>query len=150
MPLHFLPRYPFSPAHQKALTSLLTLFPKRFQALETYISQVSEREWKHGTYRGFTDTSGNVELKEGQWWRIRGLAIHELGHAYHYRLITGKAWSDWELFWAKHKREMGTSYGEKNADEGFSEAVVGVLKPGLGGYGKLPKVVADYVRGLLK
>jgi hypothetical protein len=149
MPLKFLPKYPFSPAHQKALQELLALLPERFRKLDTYVSQVPEAEWTHAAFRGFTDTSGNVLLKANQWWRIRGLAIHELGHAARYRLINPQQWAGWEQFWAKNKKQMGTAYGEQNAEEGFAEAVVGTYRPGLSGYKPIPSAVAAEVRRLL-
>lgn len=127
---------PFTTQQKAALEQLFGLFPQRFRTLRIYVSDVPAKDWRYGGWRGWTDESGNVNLKQTEWLGVRGLGLHELAHAYHYRLLTVAEWAEWSAFWAQHQNELGTRYARvaRNADEGLSELIVCLLKPGLPGY----------------
>lgn len=126
----------FTEQQKAALTQLWALFPPRARTARLYVTQVPASAWRYGQWRGWTDESGNIYLKEAEWLGVRGLGLHELGHAYHYIFLTPAEWAEWEAFWAKHSGECGTKYVRvaKNANEGLSELLVCILKPGLPGY----------------
>jgi hypothetical protein len=152
MALHFTATgVPFSIAHQKAITQLYGLFPPRFQAQQVYVQQVAERDWKHGSgHYGWCDLSGNITLLAKRWPNVPGIACHELGHAFAYQLWTPAEAATWAAFYPKHKRELGTSYAERSADEGWAELVVCILRPGLPNYRAASAAALGYGRSLLK
>lgn len=142
---------PFTDQQRLALESLFRLFPPRFTFSHVFVTQVPASAWRYGKWRGWTDESGNVNLKQTEWLGVRGLALHELAHAYHYRFLTPAEWDEWSAFWAKHPGECGTDYKRvaRNADEGFSELIVCLLRPGLPGYGRPSPAAAALGRRLL-
>lgn len=134
--LHFMASgKPFTVAHQTAITQLFNLFPPRFQAQQVYIRQLRRSQWTHGEqHYGWCDPSGNITLLAGRWPNVPGIPVHEFGHAYAYQLWTPAQKATWAAFYAKHMGELGTDYAKTNAQEGWAELVVCVLRPGLPNY----------------